>query len=222
MKTEALQIDLVYDIICPWCYIGHQRLMKAIKVSNTKVEVRLIPFQIRPKLPLEGISVKAYWSAKGIEDIDKAYESIIEAADAEALIINPHQFSVIPNTLKIHQLIINAQERGIGLEVLHAIQKAFFEKGADLTKTKVLKDVLEGFFSEHEFFKAFDSKDYENQVLALEKNVNKLKISKVPTFIIDKKHRLSGAISNFMLKDMLRQLIPVVQEGEACDIDGNC
>ncbi len=147
MKNEILQIDLIYDIICPWCFVGHTRLLNAVKNTNTRVSINLIPFQIRPSIPEIGIDIETYWKDKGVTNVLKAYENVAEAAAAENLEIHPDKFSRIPNTLKIHQLILKAEEKGNGLRVLHTLQKAYFSQGSDLTLLPVLITLLSSYLT---------------------------------------------------------------------------
>lgn len=219
MEKETLQIDLVYDIICPWCYIGHQRLSNAIKKTNAKVKINLIPFRIRPNIPEQGISITEYWQSKGIVDIDEAYASVKEAAESENLGFYPDKFNSIPNTLKLHQVILKAEEKGLGLAVLHAIQYAYFAKGRDLTKLKTIVDITEDFLTQKEVTETWNNLDfYETLVVTKEQKAKEARINSVPTYIVDEKHRIKGAVSNYTLVDMLNQLAPKETVGEYCDI----
>lgn len=219
MKTETLHIDLIYDIICPWCFVGHQRLVNAISKTQANVKVTLIPFQLRPGLLQEGVSIAEYWKAKGIDDIQKAYEGVIDAATSENLDINPQKFSKIPNTLKIHQVILKAEEKGVGVQVLHAIQKGYFSNGEDLTLLENIIKLTLPFLTKKEITSAWNDEDsYKQKVLSKEKRVKELHVNSVPTYIIDYKYRISGAVSNYKLIDMLNQLAPKDMTGDFCDI----
>ncbi|MGY5351385.1 DsbA family oxidoreductase [Wenyingzhuangia sp. IMCC45533] len=221
MNKAALQIELVYDIICPWCYIGHHRLLKAIKTTNVEV-IKLLPYQLRPHLPQEGISTKDYWKQKGITDIETAYKDVKEAAESEGIVIAPLKFNRIPNTLKIHQVVMLAEEKGLGVEVLQAIQTAYFKEGLDLTKMTTVLEVTEDFLSGKEIKKAWESEDfYETMVFTKEQKVKSKKISVVPTYIVNDKHRISGAVSNYTMLDMLKQLTTDKNHSGFCEIDSD-
>lgn len=221
MKKETLTIDLVYDIICPWCYVGHQRLLNAIQKTNTTVEINLMPFQLKPSIPEEGISIEDYWKEKGIVEVNSAYEKVVEAAESESIVINPSVFSRIPNTLKIHQVVLLAQEKGVGLVVLHAIQTAYFSKGADLTQLTTLVKITKKFLAAKEVENAWnDASKLKDTVLSKEQKIKDLHIASVPSYIVDNKHRISGAVSNFTLVDMLLQLAPKESTQNFCTIEG--
>jgi len=224
MEEQALVIDLVYDIICPWCYVGHERLIKAIKKTGTVVKINLIPFQIRPQIPEEGMPIKEYWADKGVKEIDVAYKTVIEAAEAENIVINPSVFSTIPNTLKIHQVLLMAQEKGVGLLALKDIQTSYFAKGTDLTQLQSIVEVTKKYLSKKEVENAWnDVSTLKNEVLAKEQKIKDLHVKAVPTYIVGNKHRVSGAISNYTLIDMLLQLAPKETTQNFCAIDGeNC
>ncbi len=222
MGKEALQIDLVYDIICPWCYIGHHRLQKAIQKTNANVTLKLIPYQLRPNLPLQGIPIKEYWLQKGIDSIDEAYQEVTEAAFNEGLVIAPFKFNTIPNTLKLHQVIHLAEEKGVGIEVLHAIQTAYFREGANLTELSTVLKITETYITEVEVEKAWNDKEYyQKQVLMKEQEIKSKNVTVVPTYIINNKQRISGAVHNHTLIDMLQQLAPIHHDGKSCSFDGN-
>lgn len=225
MNNKALQIDLIYDIICPWCYVGHQRLRNAILKTNTQVHIHLIPYRIRPELPLKGIPIKEYWQSKGITDPETAYKKVMEAAKNDGLKFNPKGFNTIPNTLKLHQVILKAQENGLGLEVLHAIQSAYFGSGRDLTQLKTIMDITEDFLSIKDVEEAWMNSDYyETLVITKEQKVKEMKINSVPTYIVNGKHRVTGAVANYTLVDMLNQLAPKeLLNRDFCDINAeNC
>ncbi len=224
MEKATLQIDLIYDIICPWCYVGHQRLLNAIKKTKAKVEISLVPYQIRPNISNKGMLIQEYWKEKGIVDLKLAYEKIKEAAEIEGLGFEPHIFSKIPNTLKIHQVILLAQEQGFGMEVLHTIQTAYFARGVDLTVLDNIIDLVVPFLSEKEVLVAWNDKtNYQELVLRKEQEVKSKNITVVPTYIINKKQKLTGAVSNYTLVDMLKQLAPKEEIGEFCDLaTGEC
>jgi len=224
MEEQALIIDLVYDIICPWCYVGHERLIKAIKMTCTVVKINLIPFQIRPQIPQEGMPIKEYWAGKGITEIGTAYKTVIEAAEAENIVINPSVFSTIPNTLNIHKVLLMAQKKGVGLLALKDIQAAYFAKGTDLTQLQSIVALTKKYLSEKEVENAWnDVSTLKNEVLAKEQKIKDLHVKAVPTYIVGNKHRISGAISNYTLIDMLLQLAPKETTQNFCAIDGeNC
>lgn len=220
MEKETLQIELVYDIICPWCYVGHHRLLNAIKKTNTKVSIKMLPFQLKPNIPVKGMPIKTYWQDKGVSDAESAYKNVIEAAESEGITINPAKFNKIPNTLKLHQVVLLAEEKGLGIDVLHAIQTAYFRDGVDLTKLKHLIEVTEDFLTVDELTKAWNNQDYyETLVLSKEEKVKSQKISVVPTYIVNSKERISGAISNYTIVDMLKKRALVDLENDFCAID---
>lgn len=222
MEKEVLQIDLIYDIICPWCYVGHERLHKAIEKSNTTVQINLIPFQIRPQIPSTGQSIKDYYKNKGITDVAKAYTTVKEAAEDVGLLFEPNKFSKIPNTILLHAFILKAEEINKGAELLKAIQTAYFGKGIDLTLENNITPIVNEFLEIEVIEEILTSDKYQQKVLALESIARSKNINAVPTYVINQKHRISGAVSNFMLKDMLQQYEPKNLIGDSCDIDGNC
>ncbi|WP_010136588.1 DsbA family oxidoreductase [Ochrovirga pacifica] len=220
MKKKALKIEIVYDIICPWCYIGHHRLQQAIQKANAKVDIQLIPYQLRPDLPEEGISIEEYWKSKGITDVDEIYKAVIDAGKEEGLGMYPKKFKTIPNTLKLHQVIAKAQEKGVGVQVLHQIQKAYFQEGKSITTMGAILDITVGFLSNQDVKDAWeDLVDYRNLVLQKEQQIKQQNIRSVPTFIVDEIHRVTGAVPTSTLVEMLHQLAPKDWNGVACNLE---
>ena len=117
----AVVVDVVSDVVCPWCYIGKRRLEAALaqlRESNPDLpfEIRWHPFQLNPDLPAEGVDRKAYLEAKfgGPQRAKQVYERVMAAGTSVGI---PFDFDAIkrqPNTLQAHRLTAWAQSRNEG------------------------------------------------------------------------------------------------------------
>jgi predicted DsbA family dithiol-disulfide isomerase len=139
--TSALPIDMVSDVVCPWCFIGKRRLEKAIALQpDIAVEVRFRPYFLNPWVPREGISREEYLTTKF--DSPERYRSIArrvaEAAAAEGLTYAVDGIKRQPNTLDCHRLILWAGETGNAARMKQRLMDLYFTEGGDLTDRDVL------------------------------------------------------------------------------------
>jgi predicted DsbA family dithiol-disulfide isomerase len=136
-----LSIDMVSDVVCPWCFIGKRRLEKAIALRpQLAVEVRFRPFFLNPWIPREGISRADYLTKKfGSPERYRAIAQRVGAAAAEeGLPYAPDKITRQPNTLDCHRLIVWASEIGQGACMKERLMRLYFAEGADLTDANVL------------------------------------------------------------------------------------
>src|ERR1041385_4252126 len=142
MTKPVIKIDVVSDVVCPWCYIGKRRLEKAIDQlkSDFDFEVEYHPFELNPNMPTEGRSQKEYLVAKfgGEERYNKITNHTEKTAAEEGLKFDFSKQKTSPNTFNSHRLIAFAKTKGKQAEVKEALMSAYFEKGIDLTKTESL------------------------------------------------------------------------------------
>ena len=123
----TVAIEIVSDVICPWCFIGKRRLEKALARLGDEiaVEVAWLPFQLNPGMPAEGIARADYRRAKFGEERSRELDARVSAeAAGEGLEFALERQARTPNTFAAHQLIDLAQERGVGEAVVEALFRA--------------------------------------------------------------------------------------------------
>ena len=138
---NALPIDVVSDVVCPWCFIGKRRLEKAIALkSDIPVTVRYRPYFLNPWVPRAGISRTEYLTTKfGAVDRYKANaQRIVLAARQEGLTYNLDAIARQPNTLDSHRLIRWSGESGDPARMKQRLMELYFTEGADLSDNEVL------------------------------------------------------------------------------------
>ncbi len=136
-----LPIDMISDVVCPWCFIGKRRLEKAIALRpHIAVEVQFRPYFLNPWVPREGMSRDAYLTAKfGSPERYRAIaHRVADAAAAERLIYAPDKITRQPNTLDCHRLILWAGETGNAGRMKQRLMDLYFTEGADLSNPDVL------------------------------------------------------------------------------------
>ena len=145
-KTTTLNLDVVSDTICPWCWVGKRRLTAALpelEAHGIAVEVTWRPFQLNPTMPKEGADRRAYRSAKfGSWERSQALDAQVAAAGAgDGLEFRHDLMARTPNTLASHVLIRLAHEAGgaaLQNRVVEALFAAYFQHGQDVGSHEVL------------------------------------------------------------------------------------
>jgi predicted DsbA family dithiol-disulfide isomerase len=136
-----LPIDIVSDVVCPWCFIGKRRLEKALAMRpDIKTELHWHPYFLNPWIPRAGIERTTYLKAKfgSVEGYRAIARRVVAAAGAEGLSYALDKISRQPNTLDCHRLILWARSTGAAGPVKQRLMELYFSAGADLTDPEVL------------------------------------------------------------------------------------
>jgi predicted DsbA family dithiol-disulfide isomerase len=136
-----LPIDIVSDVVCPWCFIGKRRLEKALAMRpDIDTELRWRPYFLNPWIPRAGIDRTSYLKAKfgSVEGYRAIAQRVAAAATAEGLTYALDRISRQPNTLDCHRLILWAGSTGAAGQVKQRLMELYFSEGADLTDPEVL------------------------------------------------------------------------------------
>jgi predicted DsbA family dithiol-disulfide isomerase len=139
--AEPLVIDVVSDVVCPWCFIGKKRLEQALELRpDIPVEVRWRPYFLNDWVPREGISREQYLTTKfGSPERYKSIAGrVAQAAKAEGLDYQMDKIARQPNTLDCHRLILWARSTGSAGKMKQRLMELYFSEGADLTDREVL------------------------------------------------------------------------------------
>jgi predicted DsbA family dithiol-disulfide isomerase len=207
----GMTIDIVSDVVCPWCYIGKRRLEAALDArGNARPEIRWYPFQLNPDIPAGGIDRRSYLEAKfgGPERAREIYARV-EAAGREAGI--PFAFERIerqPNTLDAHRLIAWAQavalERADGL--VERLFKAYFTEGANIGAVPELARLAgEAGYDAAAALSHLESDAGRAEIAAADERSKQMGIAGVPFFIFNRRLAVSGAQPPDILADALSQ-----------------
>jgi predicted DsbA family dithiol-disulfide isomerase len=148
---EKLNIDVTYDFICPWCWIGEEKLLTAIAEANADAQTKLVfvPYELNPAMPVEGVDRKVYRSAKfGSWARSQAMDAqVAEAGREVGLEFNYALAKRTPNTLAAHRLVWMLQQKHDVTALVESIFHAYFSAGSDIGDVAVLTElaVAEGF-----------------------------------------------------------------------------
>ena len=139
-----VSLDILSDPICPWCYIGHAQLSRALEgASNPPFAVAWHPFMLNPDMPRGGMDRRAYLEAKfgGREAAASVYARIDEAARAAGLDLDLGAIERTPSTLDAHRLIHWAGIEGRQTPVAARLFAAYFREGRDIGDRAVLAEI---------------------------------------------------------------------------------
>jgi predicted DsbA family dithiol-disulfide isomerase len=139
--TEPLRIDVVSDVVCPWCFIGKRRLEKAIASRpDLPVEVHFRPYFLNDWVPRAGISRTEYLTTKfgSVDRYNQNAQRIVGVAAGEGLIYAPEKIQRQPNTIDCHRLIYWADQQGNAARMKQRLMDLYFTEGADLSDREVL------------------------------------------------------------------------------------
>jgi predicted DsbA family dithiol-disulfide isomerase len=139
--TAAMPIDVVSDVVCPWCFIGKKRLEKAIALRpDIAVEVRWRPYFLNDWIPREGISREQYLTTKfgSVDRYAGIAQRVAAACQEEGLTYALDKMARQPNTTDCHRLIAWAANAGKAADMKQRLMALYFTEGADLTDRAVL------------------------------------------------------------------------------------
>lgn len=209
MAGQSITIDVVSDVMCPWCYIGKRRLEKAMTlVSDLAVDVRWRPFQLDPTLPPEGKDRQTYLNEKfgGAERAAGIYENIRQAGETEDLDFHFERIERSPNTLDSHRLIRWAASAGCQDAVVERLFQAYFVDGADLTDRETLLAIAAECGMEREVVANLLAGDTDLDRTRSEiAQAQQIGVTGVPCFIIDNRYAVMGAETATTLANAMRQ-----------------
>jgi len=208
--VAPLTIDVVSDVVCPWCFIGKRRLEKALALKpNIPVEVRFHPYFLNPWVPREGMGRDEYLTTKfGSPEKYKGIAGrVAQAAASEGLTYAVDKMQRQPNTLDAHRLILWAEQIGRSAQMKQRLMDLYFTEGADLSDQEVLIAAAAEVGLDPEKTRALLNSDAD--VERVENAANSAKdagIDGVPTFILGGVAAVSGAQSPEVLANAIEQV----------------
>ena len=213
MQHDPLTIDVVSDVMCPWCYIGKRRLEKALRElrGEIAVEVHWRPYQLDPSLPKEGLDRKQYLEGKfgGAEQAEKAYRAVREAGALEGIAFDFEAIKVSANTLDAHRLIRWAGSQGADTQasMVGILFRMYFEEGRNIGDDGVLMDAAAEAGLDMSIVGSLISGSADRAEVAHEiDTARQMGVTGVPCFILDRKFALVGAQPAEALVQAIRQV----------------
>jgi predicted DsbA family dithiol-disulfide isomerase len=208
----ALRIDVISDVVCPWCFIGKRKLERALELygeRNPDAEPPKVvwhPFQLNPDMPGAGVDRSEYLARKFGGRSTEIYARV-SAVGAEVGI--PFAFDKVarqPNTLAAHSLIALGADADRQDAVVEALFRAYFIDGRDLSANDTLSAIAcEAGLEREEADACLASVQAREHVLAEDSEARRIGVEGVPFFVFNKRYAVSGAhdpevLFNSMLK----------------------
>jgi predicted DsbA family dithiol-disulfide isomerase len=217
---QTLTIDVVSDVVCPWCYLGQMRLDQAISaVPEVEVSVSWRPFQLDPTIPAEGMDRKAYMRAKfGDESRLRDAHARLEALGRDVGI--DYAFDAImvsPNTLDAHRIIrwAGADSRDTQNRLVRDLFSAYFEHGQNIGDHSVLADAARKAGMAATVVESLLASDADREAVAEEaRTASRMGVTGVPCFLFEGKYAVMGAQEVSTLADAIKQIAAAKARGE--------
>jgi predicted DsbA family dithiol-disulfide isomerase len=206
----VFEVEVVSDVICPWCWVGKRRLEKAIVLlgPNAQIKVTWRPFQLNPSMPKEGINRNAYRKAKfgSLEHSQMLDARLTAVAASEGIEFHLDRIKRTPNTFDAHRLIWLAQRHDKQDAIVEALFKAYFVEGVDVGDRRNLVSIAATAGIEASLADNFLASDEgSNDVLDEEEKFRALGISGVPSFVANGVVLFSGAAEPHVLAQAFKR-----------------
>lgn len=212
LSKKPLRIDIVSDVVCPWCIIGYRQLAEALKQTNTEHEIHWHPFELNPNMPSAGQNLREhimekYGSSK--EESDASRLRMTQAGNEVGFEFHFNDDTRMHNTFNLHQLLYWAGQQG--QKPMHDLKQALFSAhfthGRNISDNTVLADIAaEVGLNRSEALAVLEDQRFAKEVRAAERHWQQQGIQSVPAMIFNERHLVSGAqgVDNYV--NILQQL----------------
>ncbi|MBD5770226.1 DsbA family oxidoreductase [Marinomonas colpomeniae] len=192
-----LRIDIISDVICPWCYLGYSRLKQAIEQlgDDYRIDIRWQPFELHPDMPIQGADRDTYLGERfgSPEKLNEATHAIQQVGIEAGISFNFSEKDHIPNTKLAHQFVLSATKSGLATPFVLALFHNYFTNGKDIGKQTILEEIALSIGMQKTDIDYATNK--EAQLLTEKKltHLRSLDINSAPTYVINDKFMVQGA-----------------------------
>lgn len=191
------RLDIISDVICPWCYIGKAKLDRALQSRpDHGFAIEWHPYMLNPDMPAEGMDRHDYLELKfgGKQGAAEVYSSIARAAEEAGLEVRFDLIERTPSTLDAHRLIHWAGLEGVQIPVVSALFHAYFREGLDISDHGILSDIAGKCGLDRDVITKLLRQDADcDDIRARARNAAAKGVQGVPCFIIDNHYVVQGA-----------------------------
>jgi len=210
---EKLKIDIVSDVVCPWCTIGYKRLEKAIIELGIQDQVTIEwqPFELNPNMPSEGQNVTEHLTEKygsTLEQQKESKQNMTNVGKELDFTFDYFDEMKMVNTFEAHILLEYAKEHGKQTELKMCLTTAFFSERKDVSSREILKQALQtvGLNSDEGLAK-LNNDEARKEIRTKQNYWKNLGVTSVPTIVFNRKSALTGAQPVATFKEVLSELI---------------
>jgi predicted DsbA family dithiol-disulfide isomerase len=190
-------IDIIYDTVCPWCYIGKRRLEQALRLRpNVKATTRWRPFLLNPEMPPDGIDRTAYLINKfGSEArVRRTYGTIAEAGQSVEIDFAFERIGQTPNSVNSHRLVHFADSHGKADAAVEALFMTYFVNGQDIGTFDVLLKIGKNLGLDSDVLGTYLEGDTDVDMVHNENaRAHRMGVNGVPSFVFEGEYAISGA-----------------------------
>ncbi len=195
--AAALHVEVIADLVCPFCYIGKRRLDQAMQAVQGPSDVSWYPYQLNPDMPEDGMSLEGYLSMRfgSPANVQPVLDQLAADARDEDIDLRFDRICHVPNTLRAHQLMYLAEtQRKDQSALAEELMTAFFKRGADIGDTEILVELGGRHGLLPDDIRRITSEDSSRQVvLSREAQVRSSGIAGVPGFLLNRRLLVIGA-----------------------------
>lgn len=212
MKKQ-IKIDIVSDVVCPWCTIGYKRLEKAISEMGVQDQVHIEwqPFELNPNMPAEGQNVQEHIAQKygsSIEQQKASQQHMAEAGAELGFTFDYFDEMRMANTFEAHILLDYAEAFGKQTELKMTLTKAFFSERKNVSKRDVLKQaLLDVGLNADEALAQLDNEEAQKAVRNKQEFWKNAGVNSVPTIVFNRESAVTGAQPVDVFKKVLTELL---------------
>lgn len=223
MSEKKITIDVVSDVVCPWCFLGRKRLGNALAMlPDVEAEIRWRPFQLDPTLPPQGKDRGAYMREKfgNGSKVDDIHKQLTELGEENGIVFDFEAITRAPNTLDAHRVIHWAAQAAPDTQnkLVGTLFSLYFEQGQDIGDHEVLVDAAASVGMDAVVVARLLESDADKATIREEiDTANRIGVRGVPCFIIDQKYAVMGAQTADVLADAIRQTAEGFEPGIAED-----
>ena len=206
-----MQIDVISDPVCPWCYIGKRRLERAVRLRpHISFEIRWRPFQLDPTTPPEGYDRKTYIEKKfgSSERVKPIQTALLQAGESEGITFAFDKITRTPNTINAHRLIRWAHSLGVQDEIVEGLFRGYFVDGLDIGQIKILAQIGDDAGMDGELVEELLSSDTDIESVEQQDSMaRKFGVQGVPSFFMGGKTLITGAEDAETLAQIIDRVI---------------
>ena len=192
-----MRIDIAFDTVCPWCYVGKRRFDRALRMRpNLRPDIRFRSFFLNPDLPWNGIDRQVFLEKKfgSSQQYERIIETLILTGKGEGISFALDRIERMPNSTNSHRLVRLAQSIGAQDRAVDLLFSAYFEQGRDIGDTATLISLADEIGLEQTIVRHYlDSEDDLNSVYNENSHMHRMGVTGVPCYIFNDTKAIAGA-----------------------------
>lgn len=218
--SQSVTVDVVSDVVCPWCYLGQKRLDRAIAATpEIDVAVNWRPYQLDPTIPHGGVDRQQYMLAKFGDParIAQIHQRLVDLGAAEGIDFAFEAIRIAPNTLDAHRLIRWAGTAGDGVQdrLVRGLFRLNFEEGANIGDLAVLADAAAEAGMDDAVVRTLLPSGADVEAVKTEiATASRMGITGVPCFLLEGRYAVMGAQDAEVIADAIRRVAEAKAKGE--------